>query len=214
MTRPILFDYWRSSASYRVRIALALKGIDHDRVSIDLAGGAQRDDAYRARNPQGFVPMLEVDGARLTQSLAIIAYLDATQPEPRLLPAHPADAAHVQALALTVACDIHPLNNLRVLKYVAGPLDAAESSKAAWIARWIGEGFGALEALAAPGAGRFLFGDAPTLADICLVPQMYNARRFGVPLDAYPLLVRADAEASAHPAFAAAHPDAIAAASA
>ena len=209
MTRPILHDYWRSSASYRVRIALNLKGVDYDRVSVNLAGGEQRDEAYRARNPQGFVPMLEVDGHRLTQSLAIIAWLDATRPAPPLLPADPADAAHVQALALTVACDIHPLNNLRVLQHLTGPLGQSEAAKAEWIARWIGEGFAALEALAAPRAGRFLFGDAPTLADICLVPQIYNARRFGVPLDAYPLLVRADAEASALPAFAAAHPDAI-----
>jgi maleylacetoacetate isomerase len=211
--KPVLFDYWRSSASYRVRIALNLKGIAYERVSIDLAGGAQRDPSFRARNPQGFVPMLEIDGRRLTQSLAIIDYLEATRPEPRLLPADPADAAHVRALALTIACDIHPLNNLRVLKHLTGPLGQDEAAKEAWIARWIGEGFAALEAMAAPGAGRFLFGGAPTLADLCLVPQMYNARRFGVPLGDYPLLVRADAEAAAHPAFAAAHPDAIAAAS-
>jgi maleylacetoacetate isomerase len=204
---PVLFDYWRSSASYRVRIALNLKGVAFEAVSVDLAGGAQRDAGYRARNPQGFVPMLEIDGHRLTQSLAVIGYLEATHPEPRLLPADPADAAHVRALALTVACDIHPLNNLRVLKHLTGTLGVDEAGKDAWIGRWIADGFTALEALAAPRSGRFLFGDEPTLADICLVPQMYNARRFAVPLDDYPLLVRADAEASAHPAFAAAHPD-------
>ena len=214
MSKPVLFDYWRSSASYRVRIALALKGIEYDRVPVDLAAGAQREDAYRARNPQGFVPMLEIDGHCLTQSLAIIDYLDATRPEAPLLPNDPADAAHVRALALTVAADIHPLNNLRVLKYLVGPLAQAEAAKSAWIARWIDDGFTALEAAAAPRAGRFLFGDVPTLADICLVPQIYNARRFGVPLDAYPTLLRADAQATAHPAFAAAHPDAIAAATA
>jgi maleylacetoacetate isomerase len=212
--KPVLFDYWRSSASYRVRIALNLKGVAFDPTSVDLAGGAQRDPDYRERNPQGLVPMLEIDGQRLTQSLAIIGYLEATRPEPRLLPATPADAAHVRALALTVACDIHPLNNLRVLKHLTGPLGVDEAAKNAWIGRWIADGFTALEAMAAPRAGRFLFGDEPTLADICLVPQMYNARRFAVPLDDYPLLVRADAEACAHPAFAAAHPDAIAAASA
>ncbi|HEY0086245.1 MAG TPA: maleylacetoacetate isomerase [Allosphingosinicella sp.] len=212
MTLPILSDYWRSSASYRVRIALNLKGVAYQAHKVDLAAGGQSEGAYQARNPQGFVPLLEIDGQRLTQSLAIIGYLDATRPEPPLLPADPADAAHIQALALTIACDIHPLNNLRVLKQLTGPLAQGEEAKSAWIARWISEGFAALEALAASQAGRFLFGDAPTLADICLVPQMYNARRFGVPLDAYPLLVRADAEAAAHPAFAAAHPDAIAAA--
>jgi maleylacetoacetate isomerase len=205
-----LFDYWRSSASYRVRIALHLKGEAFERVAVDLAAGAQKDAAYRACNPQGFVPMLEIDGQRITQSLAIIAYLDATRPAPALLPADPAEAAHVRALALTIACDIHPLNNLRVLKYLVGPLAQEERAKQAWITTWIGEGFAALEALAAPRAGRFLFGDTPTIADICLVPQMYNARRFGVPLDAYPTLIRADAEASAHPAFAAAHPDRVA----
>ena len=203
----VLHDYWRSSASYRVRIALALKGLDYERRSVDLAAGAQREEAYRALNPQGFVPMLEADGLRLSQSIAIIAWLEQTHPEPPLLPADPAEAAHVRAMALTVACDIHPLNNLRVLKYLVGPLGQDEAAKEEWIARWIGDGFAALEALAAPRAGRFLFGDAPTLADVCLVPQMYNARRFSVPVDAYPTLVRADAEAQAHPAFAAAHPD-------
>jgi maleylacetoacetate isomerase len=214
MATPVLFDYWRSSASYRVRIALNLKGIAYRGLSVDLAGGAQRSADYRARNPQGFVPTLEIDGQRLTQSLAIIDYLEATRPEPRLLPADPAEAAHVRALALTIACDIHPLNNLRVLKQLTGPLDQDEAAKNGWIAHWIAEGFAALEARAAPRAGRFLFGDAPTLADICLVPQVYNARRFGVPLEEYPLLVAADAEAAALPAFAAAHPDAIAAATA
>jgi len=209
MTDVTLFDYFRSSASYRVRIALNLKGISYDSVSINLAEGEQRQAEYRARNPQGLVPMLEIDGQRITQSLAIIGYLEATRPEPRLLPADPADAAHVRALALTIACDIHPLNNLRVLKYLTGPLGQEETARDEWYRHWIREGFTALEAMAAPRAGRFLFGDEPGLADICLAPQMYNARRFNTPLEDFPLLVRVDAEACALEAFAAAHPDRV-----
>jgi maleylacetoacetate isomerase len=154
--------------------------------------------------------VLEADGLRLTQSLAIIDWLEARQPEPRLLPADPDDRAHVLALALAVACDIHPLNNLRVLKYLSGPLGQPQDARDAWYRHWVGEGLAALEAMAAPRAGRFLFGDAPTLADVCLVPQMFNARRFEVPLDGLPTLVRADAEANALDSFAAAHPDRVA----
>ena len=210
MTSPISFDYHRSSASYRVRIALNLKCVQYRSVPVDLAAGAQKEADFRAVNPQGFVPMLEDGGRRITQSLAIIHYLDATRPEPPLVPADPADRAHVVALALTIACDIHPLNNLRVLKHLTGELGLSEEAKNDWIARWIGEGFAALQALAEPHAGRFLFGDMPTLADICLVPQIYNARRFHVPLDAFPLLVRVDGEATALDAFSAAHPDRVA----
>lgn len=210
MARPLLHDYFRSSAAYRVRIALRLKGIAHDSVAVDLRAGDQRGAAYRAANPQGLVPMLEMDGLRLTQSLAIIAYLEAVRPEPRLLPADPADQAHVRAMALLIACDIQPLNNLRVLDYLKDALGQPPQARERWYAHWIAQGFAALETLAAPRAGRFLFGDAPTLADICLVPQLYNARRFAVPLDAYPLLVRADAEANRVEAFAAAHPERVA----
>jgi len=209
--KPVLFDYFRSSASYRVRIALNLKGIAYDSVAVNLAEGAQKEAAFKARNPQGFVPMLEIDGYRLNQSLAIIHYLEASRPEPLLAPADPAERAHVLALALTIACDIHPLNNLRVLKYLGGPLGQEQDVRDDWYRHWVGEGFAALEALAAGRAGRFLFGDTSTLADICLVPQMYNARRFAVPVEGYPTLLRADAEASRLEAFAAAHPDVMAA---
>jgi maleylacetoacetate isomerase len=201
----VLYDYYRSSASYRVRIALGLKGLDHERVPVNLLDGEQGDDAYRALNPQGFVPMLEADGERLTQSLAIIFWLDARFPEPPLRQ----DDPHVLALALTIAADIHPVNNLRVLKHLAR-LGIDQEARDDWYRHWIREGFGALEALAAPRAGRFLAGEDVTLADICLVPQMYNARRFEVDLAPYLTLVRADAAAAALDAFAAAHPDRVA----
>lgn len=209
MTKPILFDYFRSSASYRVRIALNMKGLDYEARPVNLLEGAQRDEDYRAANPQSFVPMLEMDGQRFTQSLAIIDYLDARVREPRLMPQSACDRAHVLTLALAIACDIHPVNNLRILKYLAGQLDQPQAVRDDWYRHWIVEGFTALEAMARRWSGRFLYGDTPTLADICLVPQMFNARRFDVPLDAFPTLVKADAEASALPAFAAAHPDRV-----
>ena len=207
MTRPVLHDYAKSSAAYRVRIALELKGVEYDHHRINLLEGDQRSDEYRALNPQGLVPMLEIDELKLSQSLAIMVYLDQRFPEPRLMPADPGDGAHVRAMALSIACDIHPLNNLRVLKYLSGPLRLSEEERADWYAHWITQGFTALEAMAAPRAGRFMFGDEASLADVCLVPQMYNARRFNVAVDAYPTLVRADANAAAIDAFAAAHPD-------
>jgi maleylacetoacetate isomerase len=207
MSKPVLFDYFRSSASYRVRIALNLKRIAYKPAPVNLLEGEQRGETFRARNPQGLVPALEIDGHILTQSLAIILYLDETRPEPPLLPRDPADAAHVHALALAIACDIHPLNNLRVLKYLKDELGQEQSERDAWYRHWIAEGFAALETMAAPRSGRFLFGDSPTLADICLVPQMFNARRLETPLDGYPTLVRADEEANRLEPFAAAHPD-------
>ncbi|MEA3030119.1 MAG: hypothetical protein QOJ53_1874 [Sphingomonadales bacterium] len=205
----VLYDYWRSSASYRVRIALNLKGAAYQRFPIDLLVSAQQRADYRARNPQGFVPMLEVDGRPITQSLAIMSWLEATMPEPPLLPGDPDGRAHVLALALVVACDIHPLNNLRVLKRLKA-LGVEEAARDDWYRHWVAEGLAALEALAAPRAGRHLFGDSVTMADACLVPQMYNARRFEVPLDPYPILVRADAAANLLEPFAAAHPDRVA----
>jgi maleylacetoacetate isomerase len=207
MSRPVLHDYYRSSAAYRVRIALNLKGIDYESRMVNLVDGEQRSDAYRALNPQGFVPMLEIDDHSLSQSLAIIVYLDQRFPDPPLMPRSIIDQAHVRALALAIACDVHPLNNLRVLKYLKGTLDVSEEAKDEWYRHWVAEGLAALEAMAAPKAGAFLFGDEPTLADICLVPQLYNARRFDVSLEPYPTLVRADDKASRIEAFAAAHPD-------
>jgi maleylacetoacetate isomerase len=207
MPRAVLYDYFRSSASYRVRIALNLKGIDYEQRSINLAKGAQKTGGYRALNPQGLVPMLEIDGHRMTQSLSIMVYLDQTHPDPPLMPRDAADGAHVRSLALAVACDIHPLNNLRVLKYLKNDLGVSEEAKDEWYRHWVAEGLAALEEMARPRAGAFLFGDTPTIADICLIPQLYNARRFSVPITDYPTLRRADETASAHAAFAAAHPD-------
>jgi maleylacetoacetate isomerase len=204
-----LYDYWRSSASYRVRIALNLKGLAYERVPVNLLEREQAGGDYLARNPQGLVPVLEADGQRITQSLAIIAWLDDTHPAPVLIPADPASRAHVLALAYAIACDIHPLNNLRVLRQLSS-MGIEQAARDDWYRHWIIEGFDALEALAAPRAGRFLCGETPTLADICLVPQMYNARRFEIQLDAWPTLVRADAEAAALEPFAAAHPDRVA----
>ena len=207
MADAILYDYWRSSAAYRVRIALNLKGVDYKQRQVNLAAGEQKATDFRAINPQGLIPLLEIDGNRISQSLAIIVYLDQTIAEPALMTRDPADGAHVRAMAMTIACDIHPLNNLRVLKELKGPLGHDQATIDAWVAHWISEGFAALDAIAAPRAGKFLFGDSPTIADICLVPQMYNARRFNVPVDAYPTLVRADANACQLDAFARAHPD-------
>ncbi len=207
MTRPILHDYYRSSAAYRVRIALGLKGVDYEHRIVDLAHGDQKLAQFRAKNPQGLIPCLEIDGLVLTQSLAICDYLDAKYDAVPFVPSDPAERSHVLALALVVACDIHPLNNLRVLKYLTNDLGVENAAKDQWYRHWVSEGLTALEALAAPGAATFLFGDAPTLADICLVPQLYNARRFAVPLEAFPTLRRADETAATHPAFVAAHPD-------
>ena len=207
MARPILYDYWRSSAAYRVRIALNLKGVEYESRQVDLREGEQRSADYRALNPQGLVPMLEIDGHRLTQSLAIINYLDLRYPNVPLIPALAAERAHVVAMAMTIACDIHPLNNLRVLKYLKDPLGHSQDEIDAWYAHWISEGLPALEAMAAPKAGKFLFGNGPSGADVCLVPQLYNARRYNVPLDAYPTLRRAEENANNLEPFAAAHPD-------
>ena len=203
----ILYDYFRSSAAYRVRIALNLKGVAYARRDIMLLENQQRSPEHLARNPQGFVPALEAEGKVITQSLAIIEWLDARHPEPRLIPADPDARAAAMARALVVAADTHPLNNLRVMRRLK-EMGVDEEGRNAWTRHWIAEGFAALEAMA--GDGPFLGGDAPGIADLCLVSQMYNARRFETPLDAFPRLVAIDAAATALPAFAAAHPDAVA----
>jgi len=206
-TEPVLYDFWRSSAAYRVRIALELKKVAYQRLSVDLAAGEQRGADYTARNPQALIPALEIDGHFLTQSLAIIDYLDQTRPDPPLLPRPPAARAEVLARSLVIVADIHPLNNLRVLKMLRGELGQEDEGIQRWYHHWIEAGFAALEALA-PETG--LWGGAtPDLCDICLVPQMFNARRFAVSLEAFPRLVRIDQQLCALPAFAAAAPDAV-----
>ena len=203
----LLHDYWRSSAAYRVRIALNLKHIPYERHDIALLEGLHRAPENLARNPQGFVPTLEVDGEAITQSLAIIDYLDAIQPEPPMVPRDPLARARVLAQALVIAADIHPVNNLRIMKRLESQFGADQAARDDWYRHWIIEGFTALETLA--GAGPLLGGAAPNLADVCLVPQMYNARRLAVPLDAFPKLVAADAAAAGIPEIAAAHPDRV-----
>ena len=206
-----LYTYWRSSAAYRVRIALELKGLSYESVPKHLLrdGGEQRRADYLELNPQGLIPGFEDDGFFLGQSLAICEYLEETCPAPPLLPADPRGRATVRSMALAVACDIHPLNNLRVQQYLRDELGQGEEAVARWTRHWMSRGFTALEGLVARHSadGRHCFGTSVTLADVCLVPQLYNARRFDVPLDAYPTLLRADANAAKLDAFVRAHPD-------
>lgn len=205
MSEVVLYDYWRSSASYRVRIALGLKGVEYRSVPTSLIDAEHKLPDYVAMNPQGFVPTLVIDGHVLTQSLAIIDYLDAKYPDPKMVSKEPAARSHTLAQALVIAADIHPVNNLRILQYLKNQLGQEQSVLDDWYRHWIIEGFTALEAMA-PEDGLF-GGDLPNLADVCLVPQMANARRFDTPLDAFPKLVRIDAALTPMPAFAAAHPD-------
>jgi len=202
-----LYDYWRSSAAYRVRIVLNLKHVPYESRDVPLLEGAHRAPANLARNPQGLVPTLEVDGEPITQSLAMIDYLDALYPDPPMVPRDPLARARVLAQALVIAADIHPIDNLRVLKRLESQFGADQAAKDAWYRHWITEGFTALETLAGAGKGPFLGGEAPNLADVCLVPQMYNARRFLLDLAPFPRLVAADEAAGAIPEIAAAHPD-------
>jgi maleylacetoacetate isomerase len=206
---PVLYDYWRSSAAYRVRIVLNLKQVAYDSVAIDLTTGAQRDPAYVARNPQGLVPALDIGGAMLTQSLAIIDYLDTAYPATPMLPREPLARARVFAQALSIVADLHPIDNLRVLNRLTDQFGADQAAREAWYVHWIEIGLTALEAMTADGTGPFLGGDTPNLADVCLVPQIYNARRFGVSLDPFPRLLAADTAAAAVAEIAAAHPDRV-----
>ncbi|WP_342118039.1 maleylacetoacetate isomerase [Pseudoduganella sp. OTU4001] len=205
-----LFTYFRSSAAYRVRIALNLKGLAYDSVPVHLLrdGGEQLAPKYRDVNPAGLVPALEDNGIVLTQSLAIIEYLEEVHPLVPLLPQDAVGRARVRALAQTIACDTHPIMNLRVLKYLKGPMGLSEEQKSEWYRHWMAEGMTALEAhLERDGdMGRFSYGDTPTIADCCLVPQVFNAQRFEIDLAPYPNVARIAANCTDLPAFKAAHP--------
>ncbi|HWM61789.1 MAG TPA: maleylacetoacetate isomerase [Rhizomicrobium sp.] len=206
-----LYGYFRSSAAFRVRIALNLKGLQADLRFVHLLkeGGQQHSDTYKAVNPQELIPTLMHGGHTIGQSLAIIEYLDEVVPEPALLPPGPAARARVRQIALAIACDIHPLNNLRVLQYLRHKLGADDTARADWQHHWMATGFAALEAMLTQGAGtgRFCHGDAPGLADVCLIPQMANARRIEMDLSPYPTLRRIEEAAYLLPAFTAARPE-------
>jgi maleylacetoacetate isomerase len=212
-TGPLrLHGYWRSSAAWRVRIALNLKGLAWESVAVHLVrdGGEQRRPAFLALNPQGLVPALEIDGRVLTQSLAIIEYLEETHPAPPLLPPDPAARARVRSLAQLVAGDVHPLNNLRVLQFLRDRMGVDDARRDEWYRHWVAEGLRALEARLArePDTGQFCHGDAPGLADCCLVPQLYNARRYRCELESYPTVLRVEAACGELDAFRAAAADA------
>ena len=203
-----LYDYWRSGTSHRLRIALALKGLDYAQISVDLIAAAQRSDEHLARNPQGLVPVLIADGETLTQSPAIIEWLEEIHPEPPLLPRDPIARARVRAIANVVACDIHPLGNQRVLNFLRKEYGQDDAGIAAWSLRWIRDGFAAIEQLLADGpGGPWCWGETPGLADCCVVPQVYAAvSRYGLDIRSYRRLAAIDVAAAAHPAFQAAHP--------
>jgi maleylpyruvate isomerase len=206
-----LYNFFRSSASYRVRIALNLKGLDYEQAPIHLrrGGGEQLDRAYRAINPQALVPALEDDGRILTQSLAIIEYLEERYPKPPLLPSDAAERAVVRSMALLIACEVHPIQNLRVLNHLKSDHKQSDDDTIRWARHWINLGFSALEQMiiSVTKQGDFCFGKTPTMADICLVPQLGNARRFGVDLSAYPKLLAIESACMSLPAFANAAPE-------
>lgn len=207
MSDLVLHGYWRSSAAYRVRIALNLKGLDYRQINHDLRTGGRRAGDYLALAPHGLVPALDHGGGTLIESPAILEWIEARWPAPALLPADAARAAVVRSMAALIGCDIHPLNNLRVLNRLKSSFVADPDQLQAWIHHWIAEGFGALERMISAYGGTFAFGDAPTMADCYLVPQLYSARRFAVDLSPYPFLAAAGAAAEGLPAFAQAHPD-------
>lgn len=206
-----LYTFFRSSASYRVRIALNLKGLKYEQAPIHLrrGGGEQLSAAYKAINPQALVPALEDGGKILTQSLAIIEYLEERYPQPPLLPRDPADKAVVRSMALIIACEIHPIQNLRVLQYVKREYNQSDDQVNRWAQHWINLGLAALEQMivAQPRRGKFCLGDTPTLADICLVPQLGNARRYGCDLSPHPAIIEIEKNCMALPAFADAAPE-------
>jgi maleylacetoacetate isomerase len=202
-----LHSYWRATAPYRTRIGLELKGAAYDYVPVHLIQGVQHSDAYKALNPQELTPALETgDGQVLTQSLAILEWLEETRPEPPLLPREAYDRAKVRAMAAIVACDIHPLNNLRIQQQLTD-LGVTDEGRTNWTQRWINDGFRALEPMVARYGKGFAFGATPTLADCCLIPQVYSAERYKVDLTPYPAIQAVAARAAEHPAFQAAHPD-------
>lgn len=206
-----LYSYFRSSAAFRVRIALNLKGLEYDIIPVHMLreGGQQHKPEYRRLNPQGLVPTLALDNAVLTQSLAICEYLEECYLQPPLLPANALQRARVRALAAAVACDMHPLNNLRVLKYLVKELGASDEQKLEWYRHWVEVGFNGIEEMLSQSAetGTYCHGETPGLADVCLIPQVWNALRFNCPMEAYPTINRIYAQCMSLPAFAAAQPD-------
>jgi|TARA_R100000501_G_scaffold17834_1_gene34223 maleylacetoacetate isomerase len=204
----LLYDYWRSSAAYRVRIVLNLKGLEYEQKSINLAAGAQSGVGFKMLNPHGRVPYLIDGDTGLNQSLAICEYLEERHPEPSILPGDAARRGHIRAAAQIIACDVHPLNNISVLRYLKNDLSQEEDALNAWYHHWIDTGLRPLEELASASKGPYLFGDTVTLADVCLSPQMYNARRFRMNLEPYPALVEMDKRLMQLDAFQAARPEA------
>ena len=200
-----LYSAWRATSAYRVRIALNLKGLAYDYAPVDLLAGEQHKAAYRAVNPQRFVPALDVDGRILTQSMAILEWLEETHPEPALLPKDAWDRQTVRAMCGIIASDIHPLNNTRVGRAL-GAMKVADDDQKTWIQRWINDGFQVLEPMIAEYGTGWAFGDAPTLADCCVIPQVYSAIRYAVDLEPFPAIRAVTEKAAEHPAFAAAHP--------